>query len=113
MSFYNRLAATALKQIEKRGRTITIKRAGGTYSPVNGLISSDTVKSPKALFRDYKIHEVDGSKIILGDKQMLVAGNVDISVDDVITDGLEYKVLHIIEVKPGDLCILKKVQVRR
>ncbi|MCE6993057.1 hypothetical protein [Dyadobacter sp. CY323] len=108
----------AIKQINDKGRTVTLRsKLSGTYDPIAGTITSDTDtnRSLKAVFTEYKSMEIDGSIIVRGDKQVLIA---DVSeppdANDILIDGTdEYSIINIGAIQPGDLPILYKLQVRR
>lgn len=117
---YTRLAAVALAQIQDKGRTVTLSTPGtDVYSPSAGTFTpgTPTTQTPKALFTNFTLHEIDGDLIRSDDKKCLIAATSLTAAPtdkDTITDGgLEYSVLPIEEIKPGDTAILYKLRLRR
>jgi hypothetical protein len=112
---YDRFAQLALNQIADKGRDITLlSRQRGGYNPLTNTMAdaSDTTRTVKAVFTDYKAKEIDGTVIKTGDKRCLIAGAVD--GKEILIDGADqYAIINIEAVQPGDTLILSKVQVRR
>lgn len=75
-ALYTNMQATAKRLIEKRGRTIRLKKKeDGDYDPATGLFSggSEESVSVKAFFRAYRKDEIDGTLIQKGDIMLLFA----------------------------------------
>lgn len=115
---YANMAATALAQINDKGRSVTLRYVTqGTYNPATDGIAgaSEADVSVKAVIRFYTQKEQIETMIMEGDKEALIAssGITAPLVDDVIVDGDEFKILRVEEVKPGDTALLYRLQIRR
>lgn len=112
---YDDFADTAEELIAEFGRDIVLlNRQRGGYNPRTNTMSDgvDTSRTVKAVFRDYKAKDIDGTVIQTGDKLCLIAGAVD--GDEIVMDGADqYAIISIEAVQPGNTLILSKVQVRR
>jgi len=120
MSFnYAGLAKTALKQIAKFGRSVTLRTvAAGTFDTSTGTVSgasnSDVVV--KALVTGYKDKQIDGQIIRHGDKMVMIAGSAVTTPpvsNDIVVDGGDYKIVNIETIQPGDTVLIYKLQVRK
>ena len=117
---YTRLAATALSQINDKGRTVTLSTPGSDiYAPGSGTFTAGTpvTQTAKALFTEYSLRDIDGELIRTDDKECLIAASSltgEPTAKDKIIDGsTEYSVVRVETVKPGDTALLYKIQVRR
>lgn len=115
---YDRFVETAIKQINDKGRTVTLRsKTAGEFDPIAGTMTggTQTDRTPKALFTDYVAKHVDGTIIQQGDKQVLIADVMTApDNDDILIDGTdEYSIIHVGAIQPGDTPILYKLQVRR
>ena len=117
---YTKLANVALAQIKDKGRTVTLKTpSANVYNPAAGTYTEGTpvTQTPKALFTQFMLDEIDGDLIRSDDKKCIIAASDLTSAPtdkDTITDsGLEYSVLPIEEIKPGDTAIIYKLRLRR
>ncbi|MGI4886104.1 MAG: hypothetical protein ACRYFR_14200 [Janthinobacterium lividum] len=112
---YDDFADTAEELIAEFGRDITLlnRQNGGFDFAANRVIDgTDTMRTVRAVFTDYKAKDIDGTVIRQGDKLCLVAGAVD--AREILMDGTDqYAIISIEAVQPGDTLILSKVQVRR
>ena len=116
---YTNMAATALAQINDKGRTVTLREYGdAVYDPATDTFtqgSADDVIA-KALFTKFKTGDVDGELIKHEDKRVLIAasGVSKPAQGSLIVDGSDsYRVINTDEIKPADTSILYMVQVRR
>lgn len=113
--FYDDFVNDAQEMIAEFGRDIVLlNRQRGAYNPRTNTMSdgTDTRRTVKAVFRDYKAKDIDGTVIQTGDKLCLIAGAVD--GDEIVVDGADqYAIKNVEAVQPGDTLILSKVQVRR
>lgn len=117
---YSRSAGTALAQIADKGRTITLSsNPDQVYDPATDTFTDgDPITvSVKALFTGYKQNQIDGEIIKSGDKRVLIAAAAMTGAPDkdaVLTDGnVQYQVIDIDTLQPGDAPILYMLQVRR
>ena len=120
MSFnYASLASTALKQITKFGRSVTLRTVTtGTFDTGTGVISgaSDADVTVKAVVTGYKDKQIDGQIIRSGDKQVMIAGSALTTApktNDIVVDSGDYKIVNIETIQPGDTVLIYKLQVRK
>ncbi|MBF0675588.1 hypothetical protein [Pseudomonas sp.] len=132
-AFYDRMAATALRLIERFGQTITLRDiTEGVYDPVTG---EDTPSEPadqpaQAILQDYPaqmsgMSYADGTVIRQGDKKILVAAlTTDSSgqkvqltppqmTTQVIAGGVTWAVVNIKEISPAGTPLVYEIQGRR
>lgn len=109
----------AKRLIETKGRMVSIVyRSQGIYNPTNDDIagaSSETV-DVYGVFLDYDERNIDGTLIRQGDKKMLLAAkNIQRPIiNDIINDGeIEYSIVNIKELAPGDETIIYQLQLRK
>jgi len=117
---YTKLAAVALSQIQDKGRTVTLTTPGvDVYNPAAGTFTpgTATTQTPKALFTNFTLKEIDGDLIRSDDKKCLIAATALTAPPtnkDTITDGSDvYQVLPIEQIKPGDTAIVYILRLRR
>lgn len=108
---YTNLRNTAIRLIDKFGRTATrraiTKTAGTTYNPVQ----TNTDTSIVGAFIKYSTSETDGTLIKAADKKLLAYDEILLS--DIIIDGIiEYSVISVDPINPGDTKLIYKVQLR-
>ncbi len=118
MTCYDNLAAVALRQIEDKGRDITLTSVDlGIYDPDNDTLSGDVSTSVtiKAVFREYTLKEKEATIIHENDREVLIAasGITRPSIDDIVIDDETLKVINVKEIKPGDVALIYKLQVRK
>ena len=119
MGEYDGSAAMALRLIQKKGRTVTLRTKSGTYNPDTDDFSSQTEDdaSVKAVFTNYSNSQIDGELVRRGDKRLLMAAlglESSPSGRDQVIDGDDtYKIISFETIQPGDTPILYKVQVRK
>lgn len=120
MSFsYGSLASTALKQIAKFGRSVTLRTVTvGTFDTGTGVTTgaSDADVTVKAVITGYTNKQTDGEIIRRGDKQVMIAGSAVTAapvLNDVVVDDGDYKIVNIETIQPGDTVLLYKLQVRK
>lgn len=119
MGFYDNMTATALRQINDKGRTVTLRKpSAGTYVPGTDTYTAASADySAKAVITSVNSGEIDGTIILAGDKRVLLAASalaVVPAINDIVLDGTEQlRVINVEAVKPGDTAILYKLQVRK
>lgn len=82
---YQKLANTASKLLAKFGRTVEIKRTtGNIVDPVTGQVTagSTATLSANGIFRSYPDALIDGTRILKGDRELII----DSTVTPLITD---------------------------
>ena len=112
MSFYLERAIRAKALLTRRGKTITLNRTTGeTIDPVTGTVTggvSDN-QTTVGVIKPYKKELIDGKLIQTGDKEAVIAYDVQ----PLHTDKIEnMEIVNITEVKPADQVIIYRVQVR-
>jgi hypothetical protein len=120
---YVSLAAKAKALIEANGRDLTFKTvsraAADANKPWRGPSAAPTEFTLKGVVVDYDEDDVDGDLVRRGDKRVLVAqnsitGGQDMKIVDAMDDGgLDYKVVAVSPVAPGDTTIIYEIQARR
>lgn len=117
---YVGLLAKVRALIRDNGREVTLVKHDNTPTDANkpwrGSTGSDTEKIVIGVIGTYKASEVDGELIIRGDKQLLVDGDNAISLQgyDQLKDGsTTWNIVGYDEVKPADVVLLFKIQVRQ
>lgn len=112
---YSTLKDIAESQINDKGKTVThVSVTSGTFNPATGEITdrSQTSASVKAVVTDFRDFQIDGSIIQRGDKMLLVSVEPSL-VDKYTIDAVDYQVVNVKSISPGDADIVYKVQVRR
>ena len=117
-TLYDSLAATALRQIQEKGRPITLRLPGIVFDPQTGAtVESNTDVKTSAFFTAFKAGQIDGSAIQRGDQRLLIAaeglGAVPTTAHQVIDGEEVWQVQDVETVQPGDTVILYKLLVRR
>jgi transketolase C-terminal domain/subunit len=105
------MAALALAQIADKGRTVTLRtetNSGTGYDPT--ISNSDA--SIKAVITKFTASEIDGTLIQANDKRLITTTEIT-AQQLIIDDGIEYEVINVDEIKPGDTAILYKAQIRK
>lgn len=122
--FYDRMASTALRLIERFGQTITLRdTVPGEYDPVTGGSPPDVeVDQPaQAILQDYALQQsgmsyADGTVIKQGDKKILVAAQgitPPTLTTTVIADGATWTIVNIKEINPAGTPLVYELQGRR
>ncbi len=117
---YSKVAATALKQINDKGRSVTVRypSSDDAYDPATDTFTSgDPVNvAAKGVFTSFQNKDIDGELIKRTDKRVLIAGT---ALDDVpnndakIIDGAKtYSVINTEVVQPAETVVLYMIQVR-
>lgn len=115
---YNSMLVSTVRQIEKYGRDVTYRAYNsGKYDPATGTVSAngETETTVRAVVTSARVYKTDDSALQRGDKFFLIAAD-EVTPDkrDAIIDGSEtYKIIDIIEIKPGDTALAYKLQARK
>lgn len=78
MSVYTRPRATALKLLRKYGQflTLTQRVATGEYDPATASAAvTESGQTVTGAIFDYPAHKIDGTLIVQGDKEVLIAAS--------------------------------------
>lgn len=114
MSIFTDAQAKATDKIRQYGGTIRIVRTS-PVDDVTGTGGVDTiVGTGKAIQTEYSIRAIDGDKIKVGDKRLLVEATVVLQEDDKVQFGGKIWTIKRIEELnlDGETRIFAKVQVR-
>jgi len=112
------LAVTSSRQIEDKGRPITLRLTELAFDPATGESTPRTIDSEAfGLFTEFAERQVDGSVIQAGDKLLLIAAEglkVAPKPGYKAIDGADaWNVEHVSTVQPGPTAILYKLRIRR
>jgi len=116
---YSGLAAAALRLIDKFGRNVTLRSVtAGSYdtATMTKTGASDADKVVKMAIVEYKQSQIDGEVVQRGDELGLLAASAVTAkpvVNDIVIDSVQYKIINIETIKPGDTALLYKLQLRR
>lgn len=117
---YSRTLQTVKRLINKFGVLTEFRSIVSTpnSNPSKPPVNQTVIDKYQAVFVGIDVKELDGIRIITGDKRVLVQGDIanrfdhDGSVIDPI-DGSIWKVIKAEPVAPGPTCVLYKIQVRK
>ena len=112
------LAATTRRQIEDKGRPITLRLVEAAFDPASGESAPVTTDSEAfGLFSEFEERQIDGSVVRAGDKLLLIAAeglNAVPTPDYKVVDGADvWNVAHVSAVQPGPTAVLYKLRIRR
>ena len=118
---YSKAASNALKQINDKGRALTVREPSDdqVFDPENFTFEEGTPEDTdvKGLFTQFATKDVDGEVIMRTDKRVLIPANALSAAPSnsakIIDGGTEYQVINTEVLQPGDTPILYMVQVRR
>ncbi len=119
MGFYDTLAETAVRLITEKGRAVSLLyKENGSYSPSSDVMAGSSIETVEtvAAITEYQDKLVDGTLILAGDKQALLFAKdlVKPRMSDILTDGgVEWNIVRVGEIGPGDTPIIYKLQLRR
>lgn len=117
MAFYDEMAATALALLAEFGAPVTLRRVTpGAYDPVTGTAGSSSADvSTTGLVREYKASLIDGTRILAGDKEVVLSAEQAPDLNDkLLLGGVAWSIVPPIrEVNPADTVICYFVQVRK
>lgn len=115
MNIYERGHNSALKLLKKYGSSYQVKREGKFWVDDYGVEHHEreslfAVIGVKVLYKPY---EIDGTLILSTDIKMVLSPEVDIRKgDSVLVDGIWLRVCEPNPVKPADIVICYKPQLR-
>lgn len=122
--FYDRMASTALRLIERFGQTVTLRDiVPGEYDPVTGSQTPDVeVNQPaQAILQDYALQQsgmsyAEDTVIRQGDKKIMVAAQgltPPTLTTTVLADGATWTIVNIKEINPAGTPLVYELQGRR
>ena len=117
---YSNVAATALAQINDKGRALTVRYPSedNAYDPATDTFTSGdpTDIFTKGVFTSFQNKDVDGELIKRTDKRVLIAGTSLSEIpnsDGKIIDGARtYSIINTEAIQPADTVVLYMIQVR-
>lgn len=124
-TFYERMAATALRLIAQFGQTGTISDVTpGTYDPETGATTGDTPISQSAqlILLDYSLQESgakynEGTQVIAGDKKIVIAAQglawAPMLTSRITADGAVWQVVNIKVSNPAGTPLVYEIHGRK
>lgn len=115
MAFYDDMATVTTELLTEFGAAVTLTPRSGVSDPVTGLGGSDgTPAASLGLIRPYPDRVVDGTRILEGDRELVLDDSVVPSAGDRVTIGGEdWSIVGIKTIKPTDTVVAYFVQVRK
>lgn len=113
---YADLAATVAEVINEYGGEASVTQvAAGTYDPATGAVTSNsTTTGVMACVFDDETRLLDGTRLITGDKQVLMSGAIVPKPDDIFTQGTKvFRIIGVKELAPAGLNVLTEMVVRK
>jgi len=113
--FYPRMKSLADRLLPKYGIEYSVTRKG-TTTVVNGkeVTEPDQIFTATGVKTDYQPREIDGTLIKTGDIRIVFQAEPEIKIGDLVTvDIAQYRVVQPNPVKPADLTLCYKAQLRR
>ncbi len=117
MSFYSDLQATAAKLIRDKGQALTLVR-GGVSGYGTGVAdqSGGADVAVYGVVLDYPVKDVDGTKVLRGDKKVLIEASEGVSApstkDTLQINGVSHAVLDAKSLAPAGTVVIHTLQVR-
>lgn len=124
-AFYDRMAATALRLIERFGLTATLSEVTpGEYDPVTGVETGGATltQTGQLILLDYTVQEAGiinaaGSLVQQGDKKIMLAAKglewPPTMTTTVLADGLTWKIINIKSTNPAGTPLVYELHGRR
>ncbi|EOZ6412472.1 hypothetical protein ACQUXI_001543 [Cronobacter turicensis] len=111
---YERMRATARRLLGSNGTTWKVIRPGGVEVTAGvEHVRPETRFDAIGVRSDYKPAEVDGTLIIGGDVRIIFTAEKKLLVGDLVDiDGTQYRIVNPNPVKPADLIICYRAQLR-
>lgn len=115
MSFYTKSKLTATRLLSKYGAKYQVYRKG-RVSIVNGkeVVTEGVTFTAIGIKTNYNPIEIDGTVIQSGDIKMLFSADTELAINDLVTiDGEKWLIKQPNPVKPADILICYKAQLRK
>lgn len=124
-AFYDRMAATALRLIERFGLTATLSEVTpGEYDPVTGVETggANLTQTGQLILLDYTVQEAgiinaSGSLVQQGDKKIMLAAKglewPPTMTTTVLADGLTWTIINIKSTNPAGTPLVYELHGRR
>ena len=118
MGFHDRMAQSALRLIAEQGASLTYRRLVQGFDPLTGAtVTASTDYAIAGVVQEATPGPLDNSMIRRGDRLVLVAAGALPVVPEagsvLLLEGLEWSIVHVGAIKPGDTAIAWRLQVRR
>jgi hypothetical protein len=117
MSFYPGLQSTALRLLTTYGQALTLrKRTPGAYDPATGAAAvTEADTSVRGAVFDFPAGMVDGTSILRGDRQVILAGggSVPDAGDLLLIGETAHNVISVKATAPAGTVVIYELQVRR
>jgi hypothetical protein len=118
MTFYADMAATALALLAEFGTTVTLPRTtGGSTDPVTGevITGTDATVTTTGLIKPYPDRMIDGTRILQGDRELVLSNEQEpLPTDHPTIGGENWAIVGIRTVKPdGATPVVYFLQVRK
>lgn len=115
---YPAVATKVITALVKYGFTVTLPRTtGGSIDPIDGytIAGSDASVTTTGLLKSYKDSMIDGTRILNGDRELLLSNEQEPLPSDKPTIGGEsWTIVNIETVKPDDNTVIAyRCQVRK
>lgn len=84
-TFYEDMAAVAVELLQEFGAPVTFPReSGGSFDPITGVETpgSDDSETTIGLVKPYPEKLIDGTRIQMGDRMLVLSPEVEPSMDD-------------------------------
>jgi hypothetical protein len=115
--FYNRMAATASRLLEKFGGVVSVVRnTGGSTNPVTGAVvpGTNNTLTARGLITKFSDDLIDGTRIKASDRLLMIDNTFEPVMTDKPTIGNQnWSIVEIRTVKPANVAVMYALQVRR
>ena len=118
MGFYDRMAQSALRLIAEKGASLTYRRLVQGFDPLTGAtVTASTDYAVTGVVQEASPGPLDNSLVRRGDRIVLVAAEALPVVPEagsvLLLEEVEWSIVHVGAIKPGDTAIAYRLQVRR
>ena len=124
MAEYDSAIALAIRLINKKGRTLTLRRFNNTPEDSskpwrNSVTNFESIddKDVKGVVVDYSLKDIDGKNIKQGDKSCVIAAEdqnlVIENYNQVVDKNIYWHIVYATIVEPGNQRIVYKLQLRK
>ena len=118
MGFYDRMAQSALRLIAEKGASLTYRRLVPSFDPLTGAtVTARTDYAVTGVVQEASPGPLDNSLVRRGDRIVLVAAEALPVVPEagsvLLLEEVEWSIVHVGAIRPGDTAIAYRLQVRR
>lgn len=112
-NLYQNMAATTKRLMDSYGRSITLRRTTQEYDPITGgTVDSTEDLITTGIVKSYNANLIDGTRIQSGDRELVLTDEQAPQMSDsVVIDG-PWSIVTIETIKPADVVIGYRLQVR-